>query len=443
MVPLPKIKAHHPTFLHFLCLQALYSLLLAFSFSIPGLLAQDITGLELAKTIVHDNYSVGALDTYFEDGFELIAYSNNSGSSTGDTLVIYDFDHDVVLAQVPGTSWSYDIRFIHADQLLFRNGSTLYRLTNFIAPTVTEVRQNVITFTISADKSTIAFLFDRGVIYEVEVALYNSSDGSLTMVDAFDIPGPLHGASSKLAFSPDGKYIALNGGYENNFVHIINTSTNVVSAVNTPDNEGTYSPSFYTHNGIQRLAVGGGYANGSVEIIDIEALEVEASVPVFPHYNYSVTFDKSQAYLVCGGYDGFINIYSVDGTALMDITSVMTGLVSQIVFTNDNDYLISGHSGNGMAKLYIHRILRTPLAIHEDKDRAIHLYPNPTNGWLMFGTMEKGLISIFDTRGNLILRKHDCGIPIDVSTWADGVYFLQMENEGSIAVQKFVKSTGR
>ncbi len=79
--------AHHPFFLS-CSLRDLFPFFFLLLFSISGTTAQDITGLQTIRTLQHNNYSVAAIDAYFEDGYQLIAYSNSSGFSDGDTLVI-------------------------------------------------------------------------------------------------------------------------------------------------------------------------------------------------------------------------------------------------------------------------------------------------------------------------------------------------------------------
>ncbi|HLF62102.1 MAG TPA: T9SS type A sorting domain-containing protein [Saprospiraceae bacterium] len=439
MVPFTFSQTHHPFSTRLCSPRAFCSVLLALIFSSAVIQAQEITGLEVVKTLEHQNYSVAALDCYFENGQQLVAYSNNSGNSTGDTLVIYDFAQDLVLSEVPGTGWPYDIRFIDAEQLLFRNNSTLFRLVNFTTPVVTELLQNVITFTVSPDKETVATLRYEGNEYQVEVAAYNSTTGTLSIPDIYAIPIVPDNEATKLNFSSDGNYIALNGGYENNYVYVINMGTQSIMPVNTPANGGTYSPVFYVQAGNLRLAVGGGFLNGGIEVIDVDALIVESSIPVFPHYNYALAFDQTQRYLACGGYDGIIKLFGVENTDFTEVNMYQTGWVTQLLITQDNEYVISGHGGSGLAWVVIHHIVREPSGISPLNEDRLLLYPNPTNGILQLDGLQEAVISIYDIHGKYILRRHTNGSTIDVQGLADGLYLLKTENEKEVRARIFMK----
>ena len=440
MVFLPITQTHHPLLLHSQYPRLRYVFILALVFTIPASHAQEITGLEVIKTIEHENYSVAAIDCYFEDGQQLIAYSNNSSGTKGDTLVIYDFLHDLILAEIPGTNWSFDIRFIHADHLLFRNGNTLFRVDQFSAPIVQEVRQSVKTFTVSDDKSTVAILRQVGDVNQVELAGYDYTSGVLTPLGEFVIPDEINDSNSKLNFSRDGGYIALNGGYENNNVYIVNTGTQELSTVPTPDNGGTYSPVFNAQNGFLRLAVGGGFDNGGIEVIDVSALAVEASIPVFLHYNYALAFDQTDGYLVCGGYDGIIKLFKVQGTVFTEKYASNTELTTRIIFTQDNQYVISGHGAGDLAKLVIHRVVSGPSGTTQLSVQPLILHPNPTSGMLHRDGKLPALISIFDNNGRFLFTNYAHGPDIDVSGLPDGLYILKAEDEKEVRTSMFVKS---
>jgi WD40 repeat protein len=432
-------NAHHPFSVHVFPLRLLwlYFLALIFTNAIP---AQGITGLEIVRTLEHDNYSVSALGCYFEDGHQLIAYSNNSGGGGGDTLVIYDFAQDMVISEVPGTTWSYDIRFIDESQLLFKNGYSLYRLVNISAPVVNELLMSVYTFTLSPDKEAIAIL--RYVLneYRVEVSSYNSSTGSLGTPDIYPIPDEINFQDAKLSYSPDGNYVALNGGYENDYVYLISTLTGDATKVNTPENAGTYSPVFYDQEGTLRLAVGGGYLNGNIEVIEVQSLMLEASIPVFPSYNYTLAVDQTNEYLVTGGYDGIIKLFHVDGPDFMEIDMYPTGLIDQLIFTQDGAHVLAGIGQSNGSRLEIYRVLREPSRISSLETNPLLLYPNPTNGLLYLEGMEAAVISVYDLHGRQVIRNRTCGSLIDVRALPDGLYLIKTEDEKEVRAAKFNKN---
>ena len=78
-----------------------------------GAKAQEISGIETARTINVANFGVSDLDVFFGNNQQLIAYSNNSAWHEGDTLVIYDYKNDKVLSKIKGTDWKFDIQFIN------------------------------------------------------------------------------------------------------------------------------------------------------------------------------------------------------------------------------------------------------------------------------------------------------------------------------------------
>jgi WD40 repeat protein len=437
MASITIIQAHHPSFLP-LSARYLFTFFLLLLFSISGTTAQEITGLQTIRTLQHNNYSVAAVDAYFIDGYQLIAYSNNSGFMDGDTLVIYDFMQDQVLAEIPGDSWSFDIRFINADQLLYRNLQTLYRVVNLQQPDVNLLLEGVRTFTTSADKSLIAMLRNAGDL--VEVVSYNAFSGMMIPLEDFTLPESINDTEARLTFSQDGNFIALNGGYENDFVYIINRTTDEISKVTTPENAGTYSPVFYEQNGNLRLAVGGGYANGSIEIINVDALSVEASIPAFPLYNYALDFDQTNRYAVSGGYDGTIKLYRVEGTSFTAIDSLYTGYIPVMMFTQDNQYVLSGRGGGGLAWLNIHQVLTGTSGIPSISRQPLRLYPNPTTGLIQFDPSTNGRISIFDNYGRLVSNNSLENLQVDVSELPQGIYIMKTENEKVIRTTMFVKN---
>ena len=440
MGPKPFTLSHHPSLRHTKHLAFLCGLIPAILFSYPVMFAQDITGLEIVRTIEHQNYSVAKIDSYFEDGHQLIAYSNISGlSDNNNTLVIYDFSQDQVLAEIAGTEWNYDIKFINSDQLLFRNDDTLYQIENFSSPVVNDIMNDLLAFTVSDDKSTVAMLRQVAVDFQVEIAGYNSNTGTLTPIDIFTIPDFITSTEPQLVFSPDKNYIALNGGYENNHVHIINTGTGIVSKVTTPDNGGTYSPAFYEHNGVLRLAIGGGYTNGSIEVINVEDLDVEASIPVFPHYNYSVAFDQTQQYAVTGGYDGIIKIFHVNGVEFNEVYDSTIGLITRIIFTQDNQYAISGHGPGPLVGLVIHRVLTEPLGISAIHKKPLVVHPNPVSSVLRLDGNNHDFIYVYNVDGKAVIREHSSSPYVDVGTLPGGIYIIKTWNHQEIRTAMFVK----
>lgn len=439
MVPATFSNAHHPFFTDVISLPTLIPLLLLFMHVSVEVRGQEITGLEVARTLEHQNYGVSAIDCYFENGHQLIAYSNASGDSDGDTLVLYDYAQDQVLSEVPGVNWSYDIRFIDDNQLLFRNSNLLYRLVNLTAPMTTQLQSNVFTFSLSPDKASVAILRFTGSDYFVEVSSYHSATGEIGMPEIYNIPEVPNSQSPKLSYSPDGSYIALSGGYENNYVYIINTTTKSSTKVNTSDNAGTYSPVFYEQTGDLRLAVGGGYGHGVIEIINVDALMAEAVVPAFQNYNYALAIDQSQEYLVCGGYDGILKLFHVDGTDFTEIEMYNTGSMTRLLFSQDNDYVFSANGGSGMAWVSIYHVLRGPSGTFFTEKKPLLLYPNPANGILHISGVQDVVVSVYDMHGRKVIEQETERTVLDIRCLSAGIYMLKTEDGKAVRTGVFVK----
>lgn len=304
---------------------------------------------------------------------------------------------------------------------------------------MTLLQDDVITFRISENKELVATLRFGANNYWIEIDSYNSVTGTLTNLEMYtitDIPDPEY---AKLCFSADGSYLALNGGYEMNYVYLINRNTQNLVQIPTPDNEGTYSPVFYTQDGNRWLAVGGGYANGGIEVIDVDALEVSASIQVFPHYNYTLAFDQNDEYLVCGGYDGIIKLFRAEGMTFNEIQMYPVDAISHLLFTQDNQYVISAHGSGSVASVNIHQILSEPLAVSQIHPTLLRLYPNPVKTLLHLQDTDGGRLSIYDLKGSEVMRMRLTGSTADVRSLAPGIYHLQLLDPHGLKPGLFVK----
>ena len=428
---------HHP-FLHGISNHNyLLILLLCIMAFIPVGTSQEISDLELVRTLHHNNYSVQTLDSYFENGRQLIAYTNISGTDINDTLIIYDFETDQTLLSRIADSWYFTLDFVNSNQLLFSNSGKLYRISNFNPPTTSEIQDGVRTFKLSADNSTIAILKNGGTGNLLEVSTYNSNTGSISSTETFDFADLLDNQVSEIAFSPDAQYIAINGGYDKDYVVIINRSTNDITTINTPVNQGTYSPAFYESSGNLYLAVGGGYLNGNIEIIDIASLSLETSIPAFNFYNYAIAYDNAMEYVVTGGYDGILKLYHVTGTDYNEITSETTGNVNEVIFTEDNNYVLAA-LGPSNADLNIYRIVRGGTATDSPVEIEDGLYPNPAYDVLMVKSPYPSM-NIFDSQGRSVIQLAVNATSHDISALPPGSYYIKAIGSHGAQLMRFIK----
>ncbi len=79
--------------------------------------------------------------------------------------------------------------------------------------------------------------------------------------------------------------------------------------------------------------------------------------------------------------------------------------------------------------------------VAEHTTNIVSIYPNPTNGVLNINTSNNSLIKLFNINGKLInttIAQSSVTI-FDLSNLENGIYFIQVENNGIITTQKVVK----
>lgn len=80
--------------------------------------------------------------------------------------------------------------------------------------------------------------------------------------------------------------------------------------------------------------------------------------------------------------------------------------------------------------------------ISVEEDRAeISIYPNPTSSVLQIESVDHSSMEIFNANGKLVHSAQLRGqlSRIDVSTWADGIYFIDLKGPDGVTREKFVK----
>ncbi len=433
--------AHHITFAQAFRLNAFVAFYLLSLLSFKPLSAQDITGLELVRTIQHPgNYSVGMIDSYFDSTHQLIGYSISDGSGVRDTLAIYDFGRDSMLAKIPGYGLLAGINFIDATELLCVMKDTLWRVTGIGENIFREaLEKGIRSMRLSNDLSTVALvLYDNGNI-SVGMAAYDTATGILQTIDTIGSGTFSIDESTWLSFSPGDDYFALNGGYDHPYVYVVDVGLKTLYEVSTPDIESTYSPEFFFQQGKLKLAVGGGYSNGAIAVIDIASLTQEGVMPVYWHYNYAVAFDRTGRYMVCGGYDGVLTIFEVADTLFTEIESYEVGTLRSLHFTSDNQYLLSGYQAAAGSRLDIQRIIWGTTSVSAITTLPLTFYPNPTAGTIYMAGIRDALVKVYDSAGQLVLTQYEMGEGIDVRHLPSGYYIVMARNSIGQHIGKFVK----
>jgi hypothetical protein len=433
--------AHHTTFTQAFRLFVFTSFYLFSLLSSRPLSAQDITGFELVQTLQHPgNYGVGKMDSYFDSTHQLIAYGIEDGSGVRDTLVICDFGRDTMLAKIRGYGALSGISFIDETELLCVMKDTLWRVTGIGESISREVLETgIIAMRLSNDMSTLAFLLYGNGLQYIGMAAYDTATGILQTIDTIGSSDISLNEYTLMAFSPEDDYFAINGGYERAFAEVVDVASRSLHKVVVTGIESTYSPGFFYQGGRLKMALGGGYYNGAIVVIDIATLTQESIMPVFTRYNYALTFDRTGRYLVCGGYDGILGLFEVADTLFTEIELYEVGTLKSLHFTSDNQYLLSGYQAAAGPTLEIKRIIRQPSAVRTVVSMPLILYPNPTTGRVYIEGIRGARVKVYDRSGQLLLTQQNTGDGIDVRTLPSGLYILTAENDRGVNVGRFVK----
>lgn len=82
------------------------------------------------------------------------------------------------------------------------------------------------------------------------------------------------------------------------------------------------------------------------------------------------------------------------------------------------------------------------LGINDSEKNEIKLFPNPVTSILFFELPESSLSKyvITDAIGNVVMNGELKGNSLDINKLANGLYFIQIENQGMIYQQKFIKN---
>lgn len=77
----------------------------------------------------------------------------------------------------------------------------------------------------------------------------------------------------------------------------------------------------------------------------------------------------------------------------------------------------------------------------EDNKNKILIYPNPATDKLQFSGLKIGdMVSVFDTKGNLLVAYQDLSYPIiDIASWPTGLYIIKIQTNTSSKTLKFCK----
>jgi len=130
--------------------------------------------------------------------------------------------------------------------------------------------------------------------------------------------------------------------------------------------------------------------------------------------------------------------YIIDQWTWVDLSSL--GTVYGIEFTLSSSDV--GQYGMNTPAYFAMDNLQVDFAgIEDNENEDFTIYPNPTTGLLNINVAEKSRVSLYNINGQLIKTtiSNTNLLNWDLSDLTNGVYFLQVENNGTVSTQKVVK----
>ncbi len=244
-----------------------------------------------------------------------------------------------------------------------------------------------------------------------------------------------------LAMAKGNTYIAVEPGYKRDSLTLIDLSTDEVSEIGTTQNDGTYSPVFFWQDKQLKVAAGGGYLGGNIDVIDVAGKSHTHNIPMFFRYNYSLDVDSSSHYMINGGYTGEIKLLDIQNMAFGTIDSLETDSnIEMVKFSTDDKYIISLHGGGeNKARINVFRIeTSTSTSVVHYTDH-INIYPNPVSDILILeGLGRQADIQLFDLAGKKVYQQTIMQNQVDLSTLDKGVYILSITDKNNQSFRRTI-----
>ncbi|WP_179019136.1 T9SS type A sorting domain-containing protein [Winogradskyella forsetii] len=169
--------------------------------------------------------------------------------------------------------------------------------------------------------------------------------------------------------------------------------------------------------------------------------------------DFDLDGDEDIAITGFAGGGRILKLYENNGNgdySLVDNLSFSGVYYSSIAFSDvdldgDKDLLVTGLHDSSVTgtKLYINN--STTLSVYEFNKTNVSIYPNPTNNILNIKSDSTiKYIFIYDTNGRLIntkpINQNNLFYQIDVKSFEQGLYFLEIEQNKTKQIFKFIKS---
>lgn len=121
-----------------------------------------------------------------------------------------------------------------------------------------------------------------------------------------------------------------------------------------------------------------------------------------------------------------INVYQNSGLIMGQV------VIANIDNQGDLDYVWSG--GNNAIAFHLNQ---TTLSLNDIHSNSLVLFPNPTEG-ILNTSKQVDKLSLYNVIGEKLMETTHTN-SIDISNFSQGIYILNIENEGKSSIQKIVK----
>ncbi len=176
---------------------------------------------------------------------------------------------------------------------------------------------------------------------------------------------------------------------------------------------------------------------------------------------YSLTYLSSGNIIAGGHFTGYgsgpaLNIMQLDSTGTVDTAFVGTAnaTVYTTQLTGDGKIILGGAFNEyaGVARNHIARIIVTAPPVYgaaieaastATATPAFTVYPNPAAGSVQFDNLEVGgIITIRNVYGSIVHKEQisNSKATLNLSGYANGIYFITQEGNGKMSMQKLVVS---
>ncbi len=132
------------------------------------------------------------------------------------------------------------------------------------------------------------------------------------------------------------------------------------------------------------------------------------------------------------------NAYILDSFTNVDLSSL--GIVKHITFRFESSDMSGGYINTPTYLALDNLYYSDPLSkIDEVENTTFEIYPNPVNSNLTVNGFS-GKLTLTNLDGKtLFSSNHEESSKIDVSSFEAGIYFVNIENNGVVSIQKIIK----